>query len=59
MVRASNGYWNFAYRDVKRRDARIERRLRNDATGTPNEVTDDGRGKEDDRYDNCQISRLP
>jgi len=55
MVRPGNGYRNFAYRDVERCDARIERRLGDDATGTPKEVTGDC-GREDGYgYDDCQI----
>src|SRR5713226_4766859 len=41
MVRVSNRYWNFAYRDVKRCDAGIERGLSNNATRTPKDETYD------------------
>jgi hypothetical protein len=51
MVRASNRYWNFAYRNVKRCDAWIERSLGDNATCTPKEVTHDA-GCKDDYGDN-------
>ncbi len=58
MVRVSNRYWNFAYRDVKWRYAGIERSLSNNATFTPNEMTHDA-GCEYDYADNDdQIFRM-
>ena len=41
MIRLGNRHWHFTHRDIKRCDTRIERGLRNDATGTPNEKTND------------------
>src|SRR6266852_4400785 len=58
MVRAGNGYRNFAYRDVERCDAGIERRLGDDTTGAPNVVTGDG-GREDGYgYDDYKICAM-
>ncbi len=56
MVRVSNRYWNFAYRDVKRCDAGIERGLSNNATRTPKDETYDAGCEDNYAYYDYQIS---
>src|SRR5512135_1989776 len=55
MVRLGNRHGNFTNRNVKRCDTRIKPSLRDNMTGTPNHMTNDGGGEHADEYKNGQI----